>query len=102
MSNTKQLRTITVENKNVYTKVHHSNKAIRFGDHSPEKPHHIWWVEKQSTKGWREPRDRKIQRGRERERYREIEREQSSFPKKERNKNQHETLCQALKLCVTK
>lgn len=48
----------------IYTKVHHSNKAITFGDHSPEKSHYMWWVEKQSTKGWKEPRDRETQKER--------------------------------------
>lgn len=38
----------------------------------------MWWVEKQSPKGWRKQREG--------ERERDRKREQSSFPKKERNK----------------
>lgn len=46
----------------------------------------MWWVEKQSTKGWREESERGERRERERVRERRRVREQSSFPKKERNK----------------
>lgn len=35
MSNTKTTNNY-FRKQNIYTKVHHSNKAITFGDHSPE------------------------------------------------------------------
>lgn len=79
-------------------KVHHS---IRSGDHSPDDL--MWWVEKQSTKGWMEPR---VRDGRTREPEREWEergrkRESNSHSQKGEKSNGHETLCQA-ENCVSK
>lgn len=93
--------------------MHHSNKAITFGDHSPAKNLIICGgLRNRAPKdgGNRETaRNRgrgKGSKGRKKEREREREREQFSFPKKEESKknkqtNKHETLCQALKFCVT-
>lgn len=77
----KLLTIIGFQKQNMNPKVHHSNKAIRFGDHSPENLIVCGGL-RNSTKGWRKR-----------------ERERNPHSQKERKSNKHETLYQALELC---
>lgn len=91
MSNTIKTNNNYFEEQNIYPRVHHSNKAIRFGDHSPGNLISCGGGGLRN----RAPKDERKRKSRVKER------ERNPHSQKRKEINKHETLCQALELCVT-